>query len=265
MDVIMRLRMRKNIRSGLAAGLAMSALLGASTLARPAAADDSGDGAPSHEEKRVPNREKPHTLASLEGGVIALPNAPISTTQRGGDTPFGQIGAGDATLNVGVRLLYRASPWFAFGAGAGYGPSPTSDDQYGGKSGIKRTHSRSYLTLSAEARVIPLRYGDFEGWAGALVGGVVVLDRFKTDTGVSGPSFLGEKEVTMRTEGITIGVEVGGSYYFGESWSIGVTGRGHEWFLPDTPRCSPIGDCATLSGNVQAYELALALSYHIPL
>jgi len=245
--------------------LAFSVLLTAAFAAAPAAADEPTDAKTSYAMKRVPTREKPHTLASLEGGLIALPNAPISTAQRGGATPFGTIGEGDATLNAGVRLLYRGGPWWSIGAGAGYGPRPTSDDQYGGKSGIKRTHSRSYLTLAAEGRLIPLRYGDFEGWAGAMIGGVIVLDRFKTDTGVNNPTFLGEKEVTVRTEGITAGLQIGGNYYFGDSWSIGMTARGHRWFLPDNPRCSPIGDCATLSGNVQAYELALALSYRIPL
>ncbi len=227
--------------------------------ATPAHADDE------MEPSRVPDREKPHTLASLEGGIIALPGAPISAAQRGGNVPFTPVGQGDATLQMGVRLLYRGGPLWSIGAGALYGPNPTSDDQYGGASGLKRSHSRSYLTLGVEGRIIPLRYGAFEGWAGGMVGGVVVLDRFKTDAGPQTPQFLGEKDLTIRTEGLTVGVEIGGTYYFGESWSVGLTGRAHQWFLPDTPSCNPIGDCATLSGSVQAYELALSVSYRIPL
>src|SRR5579859_2951546 len=67
----------------------------------------------------------PHTVAILEAGVIALPNAAISSAQRGGSTPvIGTIGKGDATEMLGIHVLYRGSRDWAIGAGALFGPNP---------------------------------------------------------------------------------------------------------------------------------------------
>src|SRR5258708_24934338 len=94
---------------------------------------------------------RPHTVAELQAGVIALPTAPISKSFRGGQTPFGTFGKGDATFQTGIHLLYRASRTLAFGAGAMFTPIPTTDDNYqspsGGMSQVSRAHSRSYLFL----------------------------------------------------------------------------------------------------------------------
>src|ERR1700730_3651571 len=50
--------------------------------------------------------DRPHTIAEFEAGIIALPTAPISAGQSGGSTPFGTIGRGDATLQMGLHVLY---------------------------------------------------------------------------------------------------------------------------------------------------------------
>src|SRR5262245_11392966 len=60
--------------------------------------------------------DRPHTVAELEAGIIALPNAPISQGQRGGDTPLPfveKIGRGDATMQTGIHVLYRWSRSYA--------------------------------------------------------------------------------------------------------------------------------------------------------
>lgn len=209
--------------------------------------------------------DQPHTVAELEGGIIALPNAPISGRVPGGDTPIlGRVGSGDATVQIGIHVLYRWNRSFAVGAGALFAPSPTSDDQYDLRS-LPRSHSRTYLFLGTEARYIPIHYKFAEAWVGVSVGGVIVADRFSSPTTTPVPGILGTPEVTIRTEGFAAGLQLGGSYYLSENWIAGATLRGYQWFLPQTARCSSIGDCASLSGAVLAFELGLTIGYRLPL
>jgi hypothetical protein len=208
---------------------------------------------------------RPHTMAMAEAGIMTLPDAPISAAQRGGDTPFGTIGRGDATVQVGMHLLYRANASWAVGAGVQFGPSPTADTEYGGLAALPRTHSRSYLTLGGEVRYIALRAGAVELWTGLTAGGVVIADRFITEVGADRPTFFGTREVTIRTEGFSFGLQVGGNYNVTERWVAGLAARTHRWILPSTPTCSPIGDCSTLNGGVVVYDLGLTLGYRIPL
>ncbi len=209
--------------------------------------------------------DRPHTVAELEAGIIALPSAPISARQGGGDTPIGRVGRGDATMQIGIHVLYRWSRSFEIGAGALFAPAPTSDDEYGGLRALPRTHSRSYFFLGTEGRWIPVHYKFAEAWVGVSIGGVVVADRFSTEAGDQVPTILGTHDVTVRTEGFAAGIQGGGNYYFSENWIGGASLRAYNWILPDTPRCSSIGDCASLSGTVLALELGLLIGYRLPL
>ena len=209
--------------------------------------------------------DRPHTIAELEAGIIALPTAPISAGQSGGDTPFGTIGRGDATLQTGLHVLYRWDRSWAAGAGVLFAPFPTSDPEYGGLRSLPRTHSRSYFFIGGEGRYIPLHYRFLEAWVGLSVGGVVIADRFTTDAGDRVAPIIGTKEVTVRTEGFAFGAQFGGSYFLSENWIAGLNFRLYRWILPETPRCSSIGDCATLSGTVEALELGLTIGYRLPL
>lgn len=210
--------------------------------------------------------DRPHTVAELEAGIIALPNAPISPGQRGGDTPLvGKIGRGDATMQTGIHVLYRWSRDYAIGAGAIFAPSPTSDEQYGGLTALRRTHARSYFFLGMEGRYVPLHYKYFEAWVGLSAGAVIIADRFTTEAGSEVPAILGTRDVTIRTEGFALGAQGGGTYYLSENWLAGANLRGYHWILPDTPRCSAIGDCATLGGSVLVLELGLTIGYRLPL
>ena len=209
--------------------------------------------------------DRPHTIAELEAGGIALPTAPIRPGQKNGALPDLPIFRGDVTVQTGIHVLYRWNREFAAGAGALFAPSPSSNNEYGGARDLPRSHSRSYLFLGGEARYIPLHYKFLEAWAGLSVGGIVVADRFTTDAGDQVPELLGKKEVTIRTEGFAFGVQAGGSYYLSENWIAGLNLRAYRWILPETPRCSSIGDCATLTGTVEAFELGLTIGYRIPL
>lgn len=212
--------------------------------------------------------DRPHTIAELEAGIIALPTAPISASQRGGDTgvPFlGKVGSGDATVNLGIHVLYRPNDAFAIGATGAFAPAPTADDQYGGARGLPRTHSRSYLFLGGEGRYYPVHYKFAEAYIGPSVGAVVVADRFTTEAGDDVPPILGVPEVTIRSEGLALGGQVGGNYYFSENWILGGALRGYDWILPTRARCSAIGDCATLQGHVLVLELGITIGYRLPL
>lgn len=212
--------------------------------------------------------DRPHTIAELEAGIIALPTAPISASQRGGDTPvpfLGKVGNGDATINLGIHVLYRPTDKFALGATGAFAPAPTGDDQYGGTTGLSRTHSRSYLFLGVEGRYYPVHYKFAEAYVGPSVGACVVADRFTTEAGDDVPSILGVPEVTIRTEGLALGGQVGGNYYLSENWIVGGALRGYDWILPTRPRCSSIGDCSTLQGHILVLQLGITVGYRLPL
>ncbi|HEY2517638.1 MAG TPA: hypothetical protein VGI39_42505 [Polyangiaceae bacterium] len=210
-----------------------------------------------------------HTLAELEIGFIALPGAAISPGQTGGNIAFGNIGKisigqGDATVDLGAHVLYRAAPAWALGAGALFAPRPSSDDEYRSSSGLKRTHSRSYLLLDGELRFIPLHWRTVEAWAGATVGGVVIADRFDTAAPPVPPD-LGTSVVTVNTEGFFAGLQMGGEWAFAERLILGFALRWNEWVLPNNYSCTPIGDCTTLIGTATELEFGLRLGYRIPL
>ena len=209
--------------------------------------------------------DRPHTVAALEVGVLALPTAPVSQSEKGGDVPLlGTIGRGDATIQMGIHVLYRGGRAWAIGAGVLFAPRPTSDTQYGGLSGLPRTHQRSYLFVGVEARYVPVHTKIIEGWVGLSGGGVVVADRFYTDVATTIPS-LGATGVTLPSEGLALGVQLGVDWLLTDRLVAGLAIRAHRWILPNEPSCSAIGDCTTLLGTTEAFEFGLTFGYRIPL
>ena len=243
----------------LGASLVASGLL----AAVPVHADDPG---PEHQSLL----DRKHTVAEAEAGIIALPNAPISAANRGGSTPIGSVGNGDATIELGAHILYRADRAWSIGAGAFFAPKPTSDPNFSsGASDLKRTHSRSYFWLGGELRYFPIRSRYVEFWIGATAGTVVVGDRFSTDSAPSVPSLLGTNQITVSTGGFAAGAQTGIDYVINDSLVVGLAARGDYWLLPaeknQLSSCDAIGDCPTLHGGVVAFELGLRLGYRIAL
>jgi hypothetical protein len=210
----------------------------------------------------------PHTVAVLEGGILTLPSAPISPGNRGGATPLGAVGNGDATMLLGALILFRATPYWAFGAAVDFAPRPTSDSNYGA-SLLPRTHTRSYLKMGGEVRYFPIHAQWFEPWIGLSAGAVIIADQFTTDAGYDVPPFLGTKSVTASTQGFAGGLKAGADYLVSERVMIGLSLGAGEWFLPsavaEQGSCDPIGDCPTLQGNVATFEFGLTVGYRIPL
>jgi hypothetical protein len=213
----------------------------------------------------VPVYQRVHTLAELSLGVLALPFAPLSERRRGGSFFIGPIGRGDATPLLGLNVRVHDGQWFAAGAALQLGISPTSDDQYGGSTGLVRVHSRSYMTLEGEARLIPFRSGRFEGWFGGAGGVAIISDRFATDAGLQKPTVLGVQTYSLGTQGLLLGLRGGVSWNAFESLAVGLVLKGDMWVLPSEGRCTPIGDCAAVTGINAAFQLALTVGYRIPL
>jgi hypothetical protein len=236
----------------------------------PGGADSSGN-APASEGGAIRDATsdwilgRKHTIAELEVGFIALPTAPISRGQQGGNLPIGTIGHGDATASVGMHLLYRGGVDWAIGAGALFAPHPTADTTYGDAAGLQRTHSRDYLWMGGEGRYIPLHLRTVEAWVGIAAGGVVVADRYDTSTSIQVPADLGVSQVTVRTEGFSIGLQAGGEWAASETVILGFAVRFDNWILPASEQCTQTGDCATLTGPVTEIEFGLRVGYRIPL
>ncbi len=243
--------------------LAAAALLFA---AHPAAAEEPAPSVSARESNVTDflfNRT--HTLAEVEAGILALPTAPISDGHKGGETPFGAIGKGDATIQTGLHLLYRGGRSWAIGAGALFAPRPTSDNLTPSVSGLQRTHSRSYLFLGTEGRFIPVHVKQFEAWIGFTIGGIIIADRYVTNSGDDVAPILGTKEITIRTEGFAAGLQIGLDWLFTERIVAGLAARLDRWVLPTAATCAPTGACSTLAGPITAVELALKIGYRIPL
>jgi hypothetical protein len=213
----------------------------------------------------VPVYLRVHTLAELSLGVLALPFAPLSERRRGGSFFIGPIGRGDATPLLGLNVRVHDGQWFAAGAALQLGISPTSDDQYGGSTGLVRVHSRSYMTLEGEVRLIPFRSGRFEGWFGGAGGVAIISDRFATDAGLQKPTVLGVQTYSLGTQGLLLGLRGGVSWNAFEALAVGLVLKGDMWVLPSEGRCTPIGDCAAVTGINAAFQLALTVGYRIPL
>jgi hypothetical protein len=245
--------------------LAFAALAAATTAVGPAVADDAPRGI-------VPLNDRPHTMAELEAGIIALPNAPVSAANRGGSTPIGTVGNGDATVQTGVHILYRATPEWAIGAGTIFAPRPTTDPNYLGSS-VPRTHSRSYLFLGGEGRYFPLRSKWFEAWVGVTAGAMLIADRFTANATPDPPPIVGAKTTTVSTEGFAVGFQMGADYLVTDQLVIGLALRADRWILPTQPEqpfsqqstCDAIGDCPTLTGSIAAFELGVTVGYRLPL
>ncbi len=250
-----------------------AASLATGVASAAAAAESQAQDAQRNVAKRSPwsLAERPHVVVELEAGILALPNAAISVANRGGQTPFGSIGRGDATVLVGTHLLYRAGDAWAIGAHGYFAPSPTSDAEYQVNEGkVRREHTRSYLSLGFEARYYTLTTRSVEVFLSASASGIVIADRF-THLGLTPvPTILGKPEVTVRTEGLALGGGLGVLYRPNTNWNVGLLLRAEGWFLPTPdgdPRnessCTAIGDCRTMTGTNFAMMLGINAGYRI--
>jgi hypothetical protein len=237
------------------ARLASSLALISSLLVSPAhAADPEG-------EPRVISGfhalDRPTGIAEAGFGWLTLPGAKVCGAQ-------GACNAADTSFELDAWQLYRQNLHLAFGAGLLLGLIPTTDAPASDPMGIERNHSRKYLTLEGMLRYYPYVAEKSEYWVG-LTGGLVVLsDRFQVVDAYDKP-LIGPSGVTIRTEGATIGIAIGGAYELSQHWSIGGSFRFGNWFLPSEPAEDPLRDKASVTGRNSVFTLGLNVAYRIGL
>ena len=217
--------------------------------------------------------DRPYTMAELSVGMLNLPGAEVCS---GSEQSCSQ---GEVSLGVGIHNFYRNG---AIGIGAGilYGTSLRTNeatcgtDPQNGNVEVAcpeeydRRHSRKYFLVEAAFRYYALRGTTWEWWGGPTVGGVVVNDSWseKADRAPPGDTaFVGPRATTVGTEGLSVGLGIGGEWSFASNWSFGTQLRYSMWFLPSERERSPTGDLASLSGRVDMFDLGLSLAYRIAL
>jgi hypothetical protein len=200
--------------------------------------------------------DRPTGMAEAGFGWLTLPGADVCSQ--------GGCKAGDTSFELDGWELYRQNLHFAFGAGILLGLIPTTDALPNPDELIPRDHTRKYLTIEGMLRYYPYVGQSFEGWVG-LTGGLVVLsDRFQVVDSYDKP-LIGPAGVTVRTEGGTLGLALGGAYELSRHWSLGGSLRFGNWFLPSTPATDSLRDKASLSGRNSVFSLGLNVAYRINL
>ena len=224
-------------------------------LAGSAHAEDADRG--SEAPKRSKFGERPVTLFHASIGMLGLPLAHFCPS------PTEQCQPGETSLAVGLMALVRLGN-FAVGAGAdvAFGLRTEHTTQQG------RDHGRGYFSFDGLFRYYlpPLKRLDW--WVGASIGAVVVSDSWSTPVDRvphSDTRFVGPERLTLRSEGFTIGPNIGAHWRFSTRWLVGTHLRYTNWIFPSNRASTPLGDNASLAGRVDAIELGVLLGFRIGL
>ena len=204
---------------------------------------------------------RPMGIAEVGVGWLTLPGAAVCAERSSGSG----CKKGDTSFELDAWQMYRTNRRFAFGAGLLLGLIPTTDAPRSDPVGIARSHTRSYLTLEGSIRHYPYVGESVELWWGVSGGLVVVSDRFEVSDKNSDLALVGQRGVTIRTEGATIGLVGGAAFYLANHWSLGATFRYGNWFLPTTAAKDPLLDEASVTGRNTMFALGLSIAYRIPL
>jgi len=205
--------------------------------------------------------DRPYTVAQLGVGVLSLPAADVCLRQQ-------PCTKGDNSIEADFWQLYRANRYFAIGAGASVALVPVTDNPPSelGNAGA-RTHTRSYFLVEGQGRYYAVRAETFEAWLGVTAGVVIVSDRYAIDQPGDSrmPAIIGPRASTVRTEGASVGGLIGASWSFAPNWSLGVSARYMQWFLPHIAATTVFLDRATLTDQQAALNFGISCSYRIAL
>lgn len=197
-------------------------------------------------------------MAEFGVGALSLPAAKVCT-----DRTSGRCKQGDTSLMLEAWQLLRTSKRIAAGAVVTLGLFPVADVPPNSAPDLQRDHKRSYFAAEAILRWYFYTSPNWEAWAGATGGLVVIADTYSSKEALSEWSLPGPRGVTTRTEGFTLGCALGVSRPIFGDWSLGASLRYGLWSLPNTPARSPFGDEASLTGRNSMLLLGLSLGYKI--
>lgn len=203
-------------------------------------------------------RDRPMGMAELGLGWLVLPGAQVCSARN-------SCSHGDSSPVIEAWPLYSPTRSFAAGAGITLGLIPTADAPRQDPPGVTRDHTRGYLTVEGVARYYPIRGERLEAWAGLTGGLVVVSDTYKVQGGDSSKALVGPRGVTIRTEGYSLGLAIGGAYLVSPHVSVGATLRYSSWFLPSVPATDVLDDQASLTGRNSVFSLSLNVAYRVQL
>lgn len=199
-------------------------------------------------------------IAEVGVGWLTLPGASVCSERSSGSG----CRKGDTSFDLELWEVYRFDRRWAFGAGALLGLIPTTDVPRNDE-GIQRDHARSYFTLEGTLRHYPYVGESVELWWGVSGGLAVVSDRFQVSSKNSDLALVGQRGVTIRTEGGTIGLVGGAEFWLAQHWSLGTVFRYGNWFLPTKAAKDPLLDEASLTGRNTMFSLGISLAYRVPL
>ena len=240
--------------------LSGSAALGLAALCRVTSADQP----PNVYDLAYADADRIRGMAEFGVGILTLSGAEVCVA---GETTTCE--RGDTSLMLEGWQLVRPDRRFAVGAGITLGLIPTTDDPPTPPGGIERDHSRGYFTAEAIVRYYPWRRDHWQAWAGLTGGLVVVSDAFSSasppSVEYSDKAFVGPRGVTIRTEGATMGLALGGTYDLLADWALGASFRYGNWFLPNEPERDAFGDEASLTGRSSMFVIGFNIHYRVPL
>lgn len=197
-------------------------------------------------------------MAEFGVGALTLPAATVCTERTSG-----KCEQGDTSLMLEAWQLLRTSRRLAAGAGVTLGLFPTADVPPNSRPEVNRDHRRSYFTAEMILRGYFYSSPEWEAWAGATTGLVVIGDTFSSTEALTGRALSGPRGVTTRTEGFTLGCAIGVSRPLLGNFTIGASLRYGFWNLPKEPARSPFGDEASLTGRNSMFLLGLSIGYKI--
>lgn len=175
----------------------------------------------------------------LSVGALVLPNAEVCSEEG--------CRRGDASPLLEGWALARFPGGIALGGGATLGLFPvTLPPQTQGD--VFREDSRSYLTFEATGRYYFRDSARLKPWLGLGLGLVVLSDRFISAAEKSSQTRIGAPGYTINTEGLSYFGGTGFEFALSHRWSFGGSLRLGGFQFPSTPKRSPLGDEASLTG-----------------
>jgi hypothetical protein len=270
----MPLRLGRPLFPGMAT--AASLLVGA-TVALPATAraadgavDDVEAVASAEANAKAPKGDQtvdfaddPHAIVEAGLGLLALPAAEVCPVSPQECEP------GETSIALSLFNMGRIGD-FGFGAGIfwAFGLRPTGGSQ-GDIGTIGREHSRSYFLVEGAFRYyLPRFTGNWDWWAMATIGGVVVNDSWTTEADrnpYADTAFVGPRATTLSTEGFSAGLGVGGQWRISQHWTFGTRFRYANWLLPGDREVLPTGDQASLAGRIDIFDFGVTGAFLLPL